>query len=78
MSKQLRLEIRLTPVEKAEFITGQTKRKERYLAEHVKKCALKQNDEYIKYQFNDKPAPLSERMNWDKPVMASKEDLQNG
>lgn len=76
MSKQLRLEIRLTPVEKAEFIAGQTKRKERYLAEHVKKCALKQNDEYIKYQFNDKPAPLSERMNWDKPAMGSKEDLQ--
>jgi len=59
----MRLEMQLTPDEKKEFIRGMKISREQFLATHVRKCALKQNEEYIKYQFNDKPAPLKERMN---------------
>jgi hypothetical protein len=42
--------------------------------EYIVAFRKKQAEEYIKYQFNDKPVPLSKRMNW-KPVIATKEDL---
>jgi len=70
----MRKELHLTEQEKSDLLLGATIRKEKSLAAHIKKCAIKQNDEYIKYQFNDKPAPLSERMNWT-PIVATKEDL---
>lgn len=75
----MRKEIQLTLDEMRELKRGAKIQKEKYLSEHIRKCALKQNAEYIKHQFNDKPAPLSERMDWDKdtkkvPIM-SKDDL---
>jgi hypothetical protein len=64
----MRKELHLTAVEKQDLLLGAKIRKEKSLASHIKKCALKQNDEYIKYQFNDQPAKLNR-------VFASKEDL---
>lgn len=72
----MRKEIRLTHDEFKELRRGQKVQREQYLTEHIRKCALKKNAEYIKHQFNDKPAPLSERMPWGKsPKVATKEDL---
>lgn len=75
----MRLEIQLTLDEKQKLLSGMKIKGGRFLSSHVRECALKQNTEYIaniRYQFNDKPAPLSERMPWgNKPVVATKEDL---
>jgi len=72
----MRKELHLTDVEKADLMLGAKIRKEKSLASHIKKCALKQNDEYIRYQFNDRPAPLSERMPWGKsPKVVTSDDI---
>lgn len=74
----MRKEIQLTLDEMRELKRGAKIQKEKYLSEHIRKCALKQNAEYIKHQFNDRPAPLSERMDWgkEKPVsVVTKHDL---
>lgn len=72
----MRKEIHLTLAEKQDLERGQKIRKELSLASHIKKCALKMNDEYIRYQFNDKPAPLSERMPWGKsPKVVTSDDI---
>ena len=72
----MRKEIHLTLVEKRDLERGQKIRKELSLASHIKKCALKMNDEYIRYQFNDKPHPLSERMPWGKsPKVVTSDDI---
>lgn len=73
----MRLEMQLSPDERKQFLQGMKIQNEKHLATHVRKCALVKNAEYIKHQFNDKPAPLSERMDWDKskPVAVNKEYL---
>lgn len=55
----MRKEIQLTQDEYNDLLTGAKFKRDR-LATHIRKCALKQNEEYIKYQIEGKP--LSERM----------------
>jgi len=72
----MRKEITLTLDEKRQLQKGAKIQRERYLSEHIKKSALKMNDEYIRYQFNDKPQPLSDRMYQGKsPKVVTSDDI---
>lgn len=68
--------MQLTLDEKKQFLSGMKIKGGRFLSSHIRECALKQNAEYIRYQFNDKPAPLSERMPWGKsPKVVTSDDI---